>query len=168
MRKVDIPKFRKEIVSIIETNQNQLTSFKHEDDYSVITFCGKDYVCEITLNDKWIGYDLDITTPKETVACGLADDTDIYPIYGGRYEEVALEIYDDLVDTVLSIFEHRMYYYADEKHSYTIRLNKDGSYKVRFWEAKKFLFWKYTSGWRDDEHVYSKMDIDRLKLKVLN
>lgn len=165
MRKVNIPKFREEIVGLIESNRDKVTSFEHADDYSIFTFCGKDYACEITLNDKWIGLDLSIDTPPEAMNCGLTNDTDIYPIYGGKNEEIALEIYDDLLRTVKAIFSGNFYYSSDEKRSYTARPKNDKIYYVNYWEKRKLLFWTYASGWTENE--YEEADIKKLKLKVL-
>ncbi len=166
MRRVDIPKFRKEIVGIIEANRDKLTSFVHEEDYSIFTFCGKNYACEVTLNDKWIGYDLDIQTPDGMSGCGLVGDADIYPIYGGKNEEIALEIYDELLDTVNSIFEGRIYYSSNEKFSYTAKRLIGGTYSVNYWERKKLLFWPYSSGWAD--RTYTEAEFKKLNLKVLS
>lgn len=165
MRKVNIPAFRKKIVGIIEDNRDKVTSFEHADDYSVFTFCGKSYACEVTLNDKWIGVDLDIETPSGMGGCGLMIDTDIYPIYGGKNEERALEIYDDVLATVNAIFAGNVYFTSNEKFSYTAVKNSDGTYTVRYWERKKLLFWPYSSGWIS--YTWSKEEVDKLNLQVL-
>ena len=161
MRKVNIPKFRKEIVGLIKSNENKVTSFEHADDYSIFTFCGKDYACEITLNDKWIGYDLGIETPPRTMDCGLNN----YIIYDDKDEDAALEIYDDLLRTVKAIFSGNFYYSSDEKRSYTARPKDDKIYYVNYWEKRKLLFWTYASGWTENE--YEEADIKELQLKVL-
>lgn len=166
MRKVDIPKFRKEVVQIIEANRDKVTSFEHEEDYSIFTFCGDKYACEITLTDKWIGYDLGIETPEGMSGCGLVGDTDIYPIYGGKNEEIALEIYDDLLDTVKAIFDGRVYYSSNDKFSYTAKQDLNGKYSVNYWERKKLLFWPYSSGWAN--RIYTESEFKKLNLKVLS
>lgn len=165
MRKVDIPKFRKEIVSIIEANRDKVTSFEYKEDYSIFTFCGNEYACEVTLNDKWIGYDLDIDTPEGMSGCGMRGDTDLYPIHGGVHEEAALEVYDNLLATINAIFDGRVFYISNEKYSYTAMKTLDGSYYVDFWERKKFLFWPYSSGWVN--RSYTKTEFDKLNLTVL-
>lgn len=165
MRKVNIPEFRKEVLAIIEANRDKITSFKSEDENSLITFCGKNYTCVVTLTDKWIGYDLEITTKKGDQNCGLTNDTDLYPVDGDRYEKFALDVYDDLLLTMKAIFSGHIYYTSNDTFSYTAKKNEDETYTVIFMEAKKFLFIPYGSGWKKLE--YSKTDFEKLKLKVL-
>lgn len=166
MRKVNIPEFRKEVVAIIQANRDKVTSFEAEDDYSIFTFCGTMYACEVTLNDKWIGYDLGIEVPKGFMSCGRQEDTDIYPIYGGKNEEIALEIYDDLLQTIRAIFNGEVYYATTPEYEYTARKNKDGTYSTSYMKRKRFLFWRYATGWRNDE--LPEIEFRKLDTKVLS
>lgn len=163
MRKIDIPAFRKEVMAIIEANRKKVTSLEAADDNSIFTFCGKNYACEITLNEKWIGIDLGIDTPDNNVGCGYESDTDLYAL--DFDEKVTLEIYDDLLSTVKAIFAGKVYLTSNEKFSYTAIENEKGTYKVRYWERKKFLFWSYMSGWWKDD--FSESEFKKLKLNVL-
>lgn len=163
MRKIDIPAFRKEVVEVIEANRKKVTSFEAADDYSIFTFCGKNYACEITLDNKWIGIDLEIDTPDQMVGCGYELDTDLYPL--DFDEKVTLEIYEDLLLIVKALFAGKVYYTSNEKFSYTAIENNDETYKVKYWRRKKFLFWSYVTGWWKDD--YSKPEFEKLKLKVL-
>lgn len=163
MRKIDIRAFRKEVVAVIEANRKKVTSFESADDYSIFTFCGKNYACEVTLEDKWISIDLGIDTPDKMVGCGYELDTDLYPLDFDK--KVTLEIYDDLLLIVKALFIGRVYYMSNERFSYTAIENDDGTYKVKYWRRKKFLFWSYGSGWWKDD--YSKAEFKKLKLKVL-
>jgi hypothetical protein len=166
MRKVNIPQFQKEVLAIINANSKKITHLDVNEDQSVITFLGKNYSCTIKLNDKWIGYDLDINTPKGMVGCGMSHDTDIYPIYGDTNEEIALEIYDDLLAMVKAILNSHVYYTSSEMVSYTARKNDTGTYSVNFWERKRFLFIPYSSGSCNEE--YSEAKFKKLKLNVLS
>jgi hypothetical protein len=164
MSKVDIPKFRKEVMGVIEANRDRITSLESADDGSIFTFCGKNYACEITLNSGWIGYDLEIDTPDGMAGCGMQEDTDIYPLTGDPHEKIASEIYDDLLATVKAILNGHVYYSSNSKESYTAKRNKDGAYTVKYWQRKKFLFLPYSSGWSKE---YSKPEFEKLGLKVL-
>lgn len=165
MRKVNILEFRKEVLAILDANRKKVKSLETKKDNSIITFKGNNYTCEVTLNDKWIGYDLDIEVPAKCVLCGLRNDTDIYPIYG-EYEDISLEIYDDLLTTIKAIFTNDVHYISNDKFSYTARRNDDGSYTMKYWERKKFLFFSYATGWSNGG--YSKGEFDKIKMSTLS
>lgn len=163
MLKIDIPAFREEIVGIVEANHEKVTSLEAADDYSIFTFCGKNYACEVTLNEKWIGVDLDIDTLDGMVGCAYQVDTDLYAL--DYDEKVTIEIYDEVVNVVKALFAGKVFYTSNEKFSYTAVENADGAYTVNYWERKKFLFWPYASGWW--RSGFSRYDFEELKLKVL-
>jgi len=162
MRTVNIPKFRKEILKLLDDNREKITSLETNDDNSLITFRGKHYSCEVTLSDQLVAYDLDIQTPDGMMGCGMISDTDIYY----EHERITLEIYDDLVATVKAIFDGRLFYSSNDKHSYTAKQKDDGTYSVDHWERRKFLFWPYSEGRTD--RIYTKSEFKKLNLKVLN
>jgi hypothetical protein len=165
MREIDIEAFRKEVVAVIEDNRDKVTSFEAAEDYSIFTFCGKNYACEVTIKNDWIGYDLGIDTPDGMPGCGMQEDTDIYPLKDGN-EEITLRIYDELLATVKALFAGKVYYTCNEEYSYTAIQNDDDTYRVRYWERKKLLFWPYASGWRKDN--YSEVEFKKLRLNVLS
>jgi hypothetical protein len=165
MRKVDIPEFRNEVISLIQTNRKKLTSLEISNDHSDITFCGKHYICKVKLDDTWIGYDLEIKVPKGYMTCGRQNDTDIYPIYGEN-EGASLEIYDDLLKTLQTVFDGKLYYITTPDYEYTARKNNDGTYSVGYMERRKFIFWNYATGWRDDEYLAE--DVKTLEMTVLS
>lgn len=150
-------------MDVIEANRKKVVSLESADDYSVMTFCGNNYTCEIILNEKWIGIDLEIDTPDNTVHCGYVLDTDLYAL--DYDEEVTLDIYNNLLTTVKALFAGKVHYESNEKFSYTAIENEDGTYTVRYWERKKLLFWTYVSGWRNE--CYEKSEFMKLKLKTL-
>jgi len=163
MRKIDIPAFREEIVGIIEANRKKVTSLEAADDYSIFTFCGKNYACEVTLNEKWIGIDLYIDTQDGMVGCGYQVDTDLYAL--DHDEKVTLEIYDEVVSVVKALFTGKVFYTSNKKFSYTAVENTDGTYTVNYCERKKILLWSYISGWWRSDYSYA--EFEKLKLKVL-
>ena len=126
----------------------------------------KKYLCTIELNDKWIGYDLEIHVPKENMTPRRSNDTDIYSIYGGKNEEIALEIYDDLVDTVKAIYEGRIYYQSTLEFAYLAILNPNGTYRTNYSQRRNFLGFKFSSGWTSDEFL--KTEFEKLEMKLLS
>lgn len=160
MRKVNIPEFRKEVVSIIEANRDKVTSFEGDDDYSILTFCGKEYACEVQISLKWFGYDLGIDTPEAQLMCGLEDNDDGY-----MDEDVQIKVFDDLIKTVQAIFDGRVKYLATPNYSYTVRKDLSGTYCVRYSEKKKFLWLTYSSGWYNSE--MTEAEYNELKLADL-
>lgn len=167
MQKVDIPKFRKEIAALIEANRDMIENFETKDSQPTFIFTGKHYTCEVSLDENWIGYEIDINTPDGMSGCGLRNDTDLYPIHGGKNEEAALEIYDELLDAVKALLSSRIYYSSNEKFSYTAIKHEDGKYDVSYWKRKKLLLlWPYSTGWAGRE--YSEADFKKLNLQVLS
>lgn len=150
-RKVDIPKFRHEVESILKANNAQFSYDSKRKIHPDIVFKSKNYECKVELNDRWIGYSLKISAPKGSMVPQRSNDTDIYPIYGGKFEVVALEIYDDLIDTVSAIFEGRIYYKSTPEFSYIAQSSQNGTYSVDYLKKKKFLFFRYASGRKNNE-----------------
>lgn len=164
MREIDIQKFRKEVLDVIQANHTKITSLEVAKDNSNFTFRGTNYTCTIRIDDKWIGYDLEIKTPRAT-PCGFCEDTDLYSLRNGN-EEITLQIYENLLTTVKALFSGNFYYTTNEKFSYAARRNNDGTFKVEYLERKKFLFLRYLSGWWKDN--YSKSEIKKLSLQILS
>lgn len=163
VKTIDIAAFRIEILGIVEANREKITSFEIADDHSIFTFCGRNYTCEVTINEKWIGVDLCINTYDGAVSCGYEVNTDLYPL---DYDvEVTLEIYDEVINVVKALFAEKVFYTSNEKFSYTAVENTNGTYVVNYSERKKFLFWSYTSGWLRRD--YSRSDFGILKLKAV-
>lgn len=163
-RKVNIPEFRKEVLAVIEANRKKITDLDAAKDGSIFTFCGKSYACEVEVSDKWIGYELQITTPEGTAGCGMQDNIDPYP-QEDEDDHIILKIYDELLATIKAIFNGEVYYSTNEKFSYTAQKNDDGTYRVNYWERKKFLFLPYSSGWTKE---YNQVEFEKLNLKVLS
>lgn len=160
MRKVSISAYRKEVVAIIESNRDKVTSFEAKHDYSIFTFCGKEYACEVQISPKWFGVDLGIDTPEAQLKCGLEDNDDGY-----MDEEVQAEVFDEIIKTVQAIFDGRVKYLSTSNYSYTVRMDLSGTYCVRYSEKKKLLWLTYSSGWYSGE--MSKSEYDSLKLTSL-
>lgn len=165
MQKVDVPKFRKDIIELINFNIEKVKSYDVSEDGSVFTFCGINYSCEITLKEDRVSYDLSIETKYGMSGCGMESNSDNYPLSEPAYEEITLKVYSDLLATVEAIFSGNVYYTSTSNYSYIARKISEDSYEVRFMERKQFLFFPYSSGW---EKSYTKTEFDELKLEVLS
>ena len=160
MKTINIPEMRKEVMAVVESNRDKITSLEAAEDNSMFTFCGENYVFEVTLSDTWLGYDFIIETPKGSMYCGMENNTS-----GQMQEEAVIGIYEELLKTVRAIFSGNLYFRADDRTSYIAIKNDNGTYTVDFSERKKFLLFFYSSGWFNRE--FTQSDFEKLGLQPL-
>lgn len=166
MSKLDINSLREQVTGLINSNRDCITSFEHADDYSIFTFCGKDYACAVTLNDTWIGYDLLIGELNGSETIRIEVDTDNYPINRPEHKWFAQEIYKDLMLTVKALLSAGVSYSADANETYYARRNEDGSCFLRHVIGKRRWLFKYAEVTENEEA--SEDEVLVLKLDTIS
>jgi hypothetical protein len=64
-----------------------------------------------------IGYELTILGGKDLLDAGISVDTDLYPIYGSPYEEIAAEIFHDGIRLLRQALDGKILYSLSPKVS---------------------------------------------------
>ena len=165
MAKVDLPVFKKELEKILALTpvQSKYRTSEHTDKHQrhIYSLQSDNFIYEVTLGDKWIGYELHIIGGKDLLGAGTSVDTDLYPIYGSLHEEIAAEIFHEGMHLLRQILSGEVLYSLSIKES-VLAIKIDGKkYSVK--KSKKGFLGFYSSVTKDvPTKEVKEMDLQRL------
>lgn len=112
---IDIEKLKHKISLLLESRGKQ-SNFEVSIDekngkFTLASSCAK---LEVIVDEKWIGYDLEISESTFRKTIGWAVDTDNYPIQG-KHAAFALEIFDEVYNCLEAALDDEIFIAGDGK-----------------------------------------------------
>jgi hypothetical protein len=155
--KDDLIHYQNRVSTLIELNREKIVGVEKETDNSIFAIEGINYILEIIISDKWVGYELSIMSDTEDYfRCDYAMENDgIFEPYS-----VTLDIYGEIIELLHALFENKIRFQASSVKTIIVVERLDKSFDVISNQKKKFLWLKHSYGWF--KNVKSKEDLNEL------